>query len=100
MNPNYVIVVKQDLDKLLSVRFIAQLEEASWLSPIVIVLKNNGKFWICMDFQRLDATVKKDTYPLPFTEEVLDEVASHEVYLFLEGFFNYHSIMIAFKDRY
>jgi hypothetical protein len=49
MNPNYVAVVKQDLDKLLSADFIASVEEADWLSPIVIVLKKN-KFRICMDF--------------------------------------------------
>jgi hypothetical protein len=39
MNPNYVIVVKHDLDKLLNVGFIAPMEEASWLSPIVVVPK-------------------------------------------------------------
>ncbi len=43
MNPNYAIVVKQDLDKLLNVGFITLMEEASWLSPIVIVLKKNNK---------------------------------------------------------
>jgi hypothetical protein len=29
-------------------------------------------------------------YPLPFTEKALDEVAGHEVYLFLDGFFGHH----------
>jgi len=36
----------------------------------------------------------------PFIKEVLDEVVGHEVYLFLDGFFNYHEIMIAPKNRY
>jgi hypothetical protein len=49
MNPNYAIVVKQDLDQFLSANFIALVEEASWLSPIVIVLKKN-KFRIYVDF--------------------------------------------------
>jgi hypothetical protein len=39
-------------------------------------------------------------YPLPFTNEVLDEVVGHKVYSFLDGFFNYHQIMISLKDRY
>jgi hypothetical protein len=30
----------------------------------------------------------------------LDEVAKHEVYSFLDGFFGYHQIMITPKDRY
>jgi hypothetical protein len=46
MNPNYVVVVKQDLDKLLNVGFIVLMEEANWLSLIVIVPKKNGKFQI------------------------------------------------------
>jgi hypothetical protein len=100
MNPNYATMVKQYLDKLLSVGFIVLVKEASWLLPIVIVSKNNNKLRICVDFQQLNATTKKDPYPLSFTKEVLDEVASHEVYSFLDGFFGYHHIMIASENRY
>ncbi len=50
MNPNYVKAVKQYLDKLLAMKFIILVEEATWLSPIVVVSKKNGKLWICMDF--------------------------------------------------
>jgi hypothetical protein len=35
---------------LLATRFIALVEEATWLSPIVVIPKKNGKFWICVDF--------------------------------------------------
>jgi len=35
----------------------------------------------------INATTKKDPYPLPFIEEVFDEVARHEVYSFFDGFF-------------
>jgi hypothetical protein len=38
MNPNYVVVVKHDLDKLLVVGFITLMEEATLLSLIVVVL--------------------------------------------------------------
>jgi hypothetical protein len=51
MNPNYAAIIKQDLDKLLNVGFIAPAEEASWLLPIVIIPKNNDKLQICMDFR-------------------------------------------------
>jgi hypothetical protein len=50
MNPNYVAVIKQDLDKLLNVGFIAPMEGTTWLSPIVLVLKKNNKFQIFMNF--------------------------------------------------
>jgi hypothetical protein len=66
MSPNYVIVVKQNLDKLLSVKFIAPVEEISWLSPIVIVSKKNGDFgfvWISNDSMLLPRRIHI-LYPL------------------------------------
>jgi hypothetical protein len=43
LNPNYVAIVKHDIDKLLVVGFIKLIDEATWLSPIVVMLKKNGK---------------------------------------------------------
>ncbi len=37
LNPNYVIAIKHDINKLLIVGFIQSIEEATWLSPIVVV---------------------------------------------------------------
>jgi hypothetical protein len=47
MNPNYVVMVKHDLDKLLIEGFIVLVEETTCLSPIVVVPKNNGKLHLC-----------------------------------------------------
>jgi hypothetical protein len=59
LNPNYVAMVKHDIDKLLVVGFIQPVEEATWLSPIVIVLKKNGKFEIYVDFRKFNKATKK-----------------------------------------
>jgi hypothetical protein len=56
---------------LLVVGFIKLVEVATWLSPIVVVLKRNGKLKICVDFEKLNATIKKDPYLLPFIDEVI-----------------------------
>jgi len=69
MNPNYAVVVKHDLDKLFATRFIASIKEATWLSIILVVPKNNDKIRICVDFCKLDVSTKKDPYPFPFNEE-------------------------------
>ncbi len=50
LNPNYAITIKQDIDKLLTAVFIQFILEATWLSPIVVVPKKNGKLRICIDF--------------------------------------------------
>jgi hypothetical protein len=51
-------------------------------------------------FQKLNITTKKDPYPLPFTNEVLNTVAGYEAYSFLDGYSRYHQIFIALEDKY
>ncbi len=68
----------------------ALVEEATWFSPIVVVLKKNGKFWIYMDFRKLNVAMKKDPYFLPLMEEILYMVAEHGVYLFMDDLSLYH----------
>jgi HKD family nuclease len=63
MNLNYVIASNQDINKLLATRFIQHVEKATWLSPIVVAFKKNGKLKICVDFRKLNAATKKCPYP-------------------------------------
>jgi hypothetical protein len=100
MNPNYASIVKQDIDRLLEANFIAPVEEASWVSPIVIVPKKNGKLRICVDFRKLNAATKKNPYSLPFTNEVLDAVIGYALYTFLDGFCGYNQFSVAEQDKY
>ncbi len=72
---------------MLIVSFIKLIEKVTWLSPIVVVPKKNGKLKICVDFKTLNATIKKDPYLLPFINEVINIVTEHEIYTFLDGFF-------------
>ena len=44
MNLNYANIIKQDINKLLEAGFIASVEEASWLSPIIIVPKKMASY--------------------------------------------------------
>jgi hypothetical protein len=55
---------------------------------------------MCIDFKKLNATTKKDPYPLPFTYEVLNTITGYDTYLFLDGYSRYHQIFIILKDRY
>jgi hypothetical protein len=48
LNPNCATIIKQDITKLLAVRFIQSIEEATWLSPIVVAPKKNDKLKICI----------------------------------------------------
>ncbi len=94
LNLNYA-TFKQDINKLLAIGFIEFIEKTTWLSPVVIVLKKNGKLKICINFRKLNATTEKDPYPLPFKDEMLNTVA--RAYSFLDGYLGYHQISILQK---
>jgi len=75
------------------------MEDATWLSPIVVVPKKNGKLRICINFKKLNATTMKGPYPLSFTNEFLNIITWYEAYYFLDEYLGYHEISIALKDR-
>ena len=45
-----------------------------WVSPVVVTPKKDGRWRICVDFKPLNAATKKDPYPLPFIDQILDSV--------------------------
>ena len=90
MNPNYTASVKEEIEKLLHVRFIRPVKRATWLSPIIIVPKKNRHVRVCVDYRKLNAGTITDAFPLPFTDNILDTVAGHDCYSFLDGFSGYN----------
>ncbi|XP_038882197.1 uncharacterized protein LOC120073417 [Benincasa hispida] len=41
---------------------------------------------ICMDYQKLNAAMKKDHFPLPFIDQVLDQLTGNDYFCFLDGY--------------
>jgi len=54
------------------------------------VPKKNGKLQICLDYCKLNAQTKKDPFPLPFLDSILDFVIEHEMYSFMDGYSGYN----------
>jgi hypothetical protein len=69
------------------------------LSPIVVVPKKSGKLRVCVDYRKPNAPTITDAFPLPFTDGILDTVAGHEMYNFLDGFSGYNQIQMAEEDQ-
>jgi hypothetical protein len=98
-NPRYTAMVKEELDMLLEAGFIRHVETTEWVSPMLLPLKKNGKLKVCVNYKALNKQTKKDRYPLPFCEEILEEVAWHEMYTFGDGYMGYHQVKIAPEDQ-
>jgi hypothetical protein len=99
MNPNYALKVRENLYKLLDDGFIYPIETTQWLFPLVIVPKKNGKLQICVDYCKLNAQTKKDPFPLPFMDSILDFVVGHEMYSFMDGYSGYNQVKMAKEDK-
>ena len=104
LNPKYSLMVKEELDKLLEAGIIYPVNHSEWVSPIVVVPKKVGadgkvKIRVCQDFRKLNAATKKDHFPLPFIDMVLDHVAGKECFSFLDGFSGYNQVFIRKIDQ-
>ena len=52
-----------------------------------------------IDYRRLNQETKKDHFPLPFIDQMLEQLASKSNYCFLDGFSSYFQIHIAPEDK-
>ena len=53
---------------------------------------------LCIDYRKLNTATIKDHYPLSFVDQMLDKLAGHSHYCFLNGYFGYNQIAIALED--
>ena len=116
LNPLMQDVVGNEVLKLLDAGIIYPIFDSSWVSPTQVVSKKNGVtmvkndegeliptrltigWQVCIDFRKLNEVTKKDHFSLPFLDHVLERVASHDYYYFLDGYLSYFQIAIALED--
>ena len=89
----------KEVKKLLQAGFIYPVEDSEWVSPVVVTPKKNGKWRICVDYKPLNTATKRDHFPLPFQDEILNEVAGHERYTVCDGYSGYFQISIATEHK-
>ena len=47
--------------------------QSPWCNAVVLVQKKDGGLWFCINFWRLNAQTKKDSYPLPCMQETMGQ---------------------------
>ncbi|GJU49068.1 reverse transcriptase domain-containing protein [Tanacetum coccineum] len=94
-----------------------KVKEGPWVSPVHCVPKKGGMTvitndeneliptrlvtgWrVCIDYRKLNEATRKDHFPLPFMDQMLERLAGNEYYCFLDGFSGYFQIPIDPKDQ-
>ena len=54
---------------------------------------------VCIDYRKLNDVTRKDHFPLPFIDQVLERVSGHPFYCFLDGYSGYFQIEIDVEDQ-
>lgn len=117
LNPAMKEVVRKEIIKLLDAGVIYPISDSAWVSPVQVVPKKGGitvvanenneliptrqvtKWRVCIDYRRLNSATRKDHFPLPFIDQMLDKLAGHSYYCFLDGFSGYNQICVAPEDQ-
>ncbi|XP_028099377.1 uncharacterized protein LOC114298916 [Camellia sinensis] len=79
-----------EVDKLLKAQFIRNADCPRWLSNVVLVRKNNGKWKLCVDYSDFNRACSKDSYPLPRIDLLVDATAGHQMLSFMDAFSGYN----------
>ena len=53
---------------------------------------------MCIDYRKLNEATKKDHFPLPFMDRMLERLAGKAYYYFLDGYSGYNQIIVDPKD--
>ncbi|MCI41794.1 reverse transcriptase, partial [Trifolium medium] len=54
---------------------------------------------MCIDYRRLNTATRKDHFPLPFMDQMLERLAGQEFYCFLDGYSGYNQITVDPEDQ-
>nr|GEZ72553.1 reverse transcriptase domain-containing protein [Tanacetum cinerariifolium] len=90
VNPKIHDVIKKEAEKLLDAGLIYPISDSPWVSPIhcvpkkggMTVIKNNKNelvptrlvtgWRVCIDYRKLNEATRKDHFPLPFMDQMLE----------------------------
>jgi hypothetical protein len=85
-----LLIMEKEVKKLLDAQIIIALRCSEWIHNIVLVRKKNGEIRLCVDFINLNMCSRKDNYPFPKMEHILQRVTSSTRKSMIVGFSSYN----------
>ncbi|KAI5397457.1 hypothetical protein KIW84_063321 [Lathyrus oleraceus] len=110
-------VVKDEVKKLLDAGIIYPISDSQWVSPVHVVPKKGGvtvvknekgksiahrvvtESRMCVDYRKLNKATRKDHFPLPFIDQMLERLAKHSHFFYLDGYSGFFQICIHPDDQ-
>jgi hypothetical protein len=110
-------VVRTEILKLLEVGIIYPIADSRWVSLIHCVPKKGGitvvpndknelilqrivtGYRMVIDFRKLNKATRKDHYPLPFIDQMLERLSKHTHFYFLDGYSGFSQIHVSLPDQ-
>ena len=91
VSPYIQNLINLEVDKMLNLGVI-EPSKSPWSSPIVMVKKSNNEYRFCIDFRKVNQVTKKDAYPLPYINSILDGLRDAKVLSSIDLKSAYHQI--------
>ncbi|GET01638.1 retroviral-like aspartic protease 1 [Rhizophagus clarus] len=76
-----------------------QEQLSQWTSPVVVVEKKNGKKRLCVDYRKLNKVTKRDCYPLPRIDDMLETLSGSQWFSSLDLASGFWQVELDQKDR-
>nr|GEU94148.1 reverse transcriptase domain-containing protein [Tanacetum cinerariifolium] len=117
VNPKIHKVIRKEVIKLFDAGMIYPISDSPWVSSIHCVPKKGGitvvenennqliptrlvvGWRVCIDYRKLNDATRKDHFPLPFMDQMLERLAGNEFCCFLDGFSSNFQIPINLPDQ-
>ena len=71
---------------------IIEVSSSPWSSPVVLIKKKDGWTRFSIDYRKLNAVTRKDSYPLPRIDDALDSIAGAKYFSNLDLQSGYHEV--------
>lgn len=79
-------------------RGLVRRVNSPWAAPVVLVSKKDGTTRFCVDYRRLNAITRKDAFPLPRIDTLLDKLSKAKYFSTLDLLSGFHQLPMDPKD--